>query len=70
MTKVEISKYYRNLGNGEKGRITAYVSLKLGDTPSTWQKRFLCWIEEKKHRPLSPIIEEILIRIIENGEWK
>lgn len=70
MTKVEISKFYRNLENGEKGRITAYVSMKLGNTPSTWQKRFLCWIEEKKQRQISPVIEDLLIRIIENGEWK
>ena len=65
-----MSKFYRNLENGEKGQFTAYVSTILGDAPFTWQKRFLGWIQEKKSRRLSPIIEERLNNIIINEEWK
>ena len=70
MTKFEISKFYRNLDNGDKGRFTAYVSMELGQTPFTWQKRLLSWIQDKKRRQLSPIIEDRLVHIIQNEEWK
>ena len=30
MTEQQIGTYYHNLHNGEKGRFTAYLSLKLG----------------------------------------
>lgn len=65
-----MSKFYRNLDNGDKGRFTAYISLQLGEAPFTWQKRFLGWIQEKKRRPLSPIIEKRLISIIQTEEWR
>lgn len=39
MTENEIANYYKALSNGEKGRFTAFLSLKLGGSPHTWQQK-------------------------------
>ena len=57
MTPLEIGKYYNKLTNGEKGRFTAFISLRLGGSPHTWQQKILGWSHNKLGKPLSPVIE-------------
>lgn len=70
MTSTEIAKYYSRLTNGEKGRFTAYVSLKVGGSPHTWQQKFLGWSHNCIGRPLSPVVEKELVSIIEKEKWR
>lgn len=41
MTQKEIADYYSRLSSGEKGRITAFLSMNLGGLPHTWQQKIL-----------------------------
>jgi len=66
----EIAAYYSTLSNGEKGRFTAFVSLRLGSSPHTWQQKFLRWAQNEYVRPLSPVIEKELSAIISSGCWR
>lgn len=43
MGTTDISKFYDSLPNGEKGRFTAFLSLRLGGSPHTWQHKILTW---------------------------
>ena len=36
MTQKDVAKYYGDLSRGEKGRFTAFVSLRLGGSPHSW----------------------------------
>lgn len=42
MTQKDVAAYYSNLSRGDKGRFTAFVSLRLGGSPHSWQHRLLC----------------------------
>ena len=42
MTQKDIALYYEQLTRGEKGRFTAFISLRLGGSPHSWQHRLLC----------------------------
>lgn len=70
MTQKDVAEYYGNLSRGDKGRFTAYVSLRLGGSPHSWQHRLLCVAQNKAIRPISPIIVRELCAIISNGSWK
>ena len=39
MTQKDIALYYEQLTRGEKGRFTAFISLRLGGSPHSWQHR-------------------------------
>ena len=70
MKQKEIAAYYEQLTRGEKGRFTAFVSLRLGGSPHSWQHRLLCVARDKAKRPMSPVIVRELCSIISNGSWK
>lgn len=70
MTQKEIADFYVSLTNGEKGRFTAFLSLKLGGSPHTWQQKMLGWAKNIIGRPVSPVIEGALSSIIEKAEWR
>lgn len=70
MKQKDIGTYYVGLENGQKGRFTAFVSLMLGGSPSSWQHKFILWAKDRQHRPLSPIIANELGYIITEGRWK
>ena len=70
MTTEEIGKFYTQLPNGDKGRFTAYASVKLGYAPHTWQQKFLAWAHGYIYRPVSPVIERELTTIIQFKRWK
>lgn len=70
MTPKEIAIFYDALTNGEKGRFTAYLSLKLGGSPHTWQQKMLGWAKNAIGRPISPVIEDALTSIISKEEWR
>lgn len=56
MTQKDIAAYYEQLTRGEKGRFTAFISLRLGGSPHSWQHRLLCIARNTAIRPLSPVI--------------
>ena len=70
MTENEIANYYKALSNGEKGRFTAFLSLKLGGSPHTWQHKLLSWTRNICGRPLSPVVSRELTSIIKDGTWR
>ncbi len=70
MSTMDISKFYDTLPNGEKGRFTAFLSLRLGGSPHTWQQKILTWGHNTQRRPLSPVLERELNAIIESGVWR
>lgn len=70
MTENEIANYYKALSNGEKGRFTAFLSLKLGGSPHTWQQKILSWTRNIYGRPLSPVVSRELTSIIKDGTWR
>lgn len=70
MTENEIANYYKSLSNGEKGRFTAFLSLKLGGSPHTWQQKILSWTRNICGRPLSPVVSRELTSIIKDGTWR
>lgn len=70
MTQKEIADYYSRLSNGEKGRFTAFLSMKLGGSPHTWQQKILGWNRNIKGRPMSPVVEKELTSIIEKDKWR
>lgn len=70
MTPKEIATFYGALTNGEKGRFTAYLSLKLGGSPHTWQQKMLSWAKNAVGRSISPVIEDALSSIISKEEWR
>lgn len=70
MTQKDVAKFYGSLSRGDKGRFTAFVSLRLGGSPHSWQHRLLCVAQDKAIRPMSPVIVRELCSIICNGSWK
>ena len=70
MTQKEIADYYSRLSNGEKGRFTAFLSMTLGGSPHTWQKKILGWARNIMGRPMSPVVEKELTSIIEKEKWR
>ena len=52
MTQKDIAAYYEQLTRGEKGRFTAFISLRLGGSPHSWQHRLLCVARNTAIRPL------------------
>lgn len=70
MNTMDVSKFYDTLPNGEKGRFTAFLSLRLGGSPHTWQQKILDWGHNTKRRPLSPILERELDSIVKSGVWR
>jgi len=70
MTQKDVAAYYSNLSRGDKGRFTAFVSLRLGGSPHSWQHRLLCVARNTSIRPMSPVIVRELCSIISNGSWK
>ena len=70
MTQKDIASYYEGLTRGEKGRFTAFISLRLGGSPHSWQYRLLCLARDTAIRPLSPVIVKELDSIIKNGSWR
>ena len=70
MTQKDIAAFYGNLSRGDKGRFTAFVSLRLGGSPHSWQHRLLCVSKDKSIRPISPVIVRELCSIVSNGSWK
>lgn len=70
MTQKDIASYYEELTRGEKGRFTAFISLRLGGSPHSWQHRLLCLARDTAIRPLSPVIVKELDSIIKNGSWR
>jgi hypothetical protein len=70
MTQKDVATYYSNLSRGDKGRFTAFVSLRLGGSPHSWQHRLLCVARDTSIRPLSPVIVRELCAIIKSGSWR
>lgn len=70
MTQKDVAFYYDKLSRGDKGRFTAFVSLRLGGSPHSWQHRLLCVARDTAVRPLSPVIVRELASIIKNGSWR
>lgn len=70
MTQKDVASYYGALSRGDKGRFTAFVSLRLGGSPHSWQHRLLCVARDTAVRPLSPVIVRELASIIKNGSWR
>lgn len=70
MGTTDISKFYDSLPNGEKGRFTAFLSLRLGGSPHTWQHKILTWGRNVQRRPISPVLERELNTIVEPGVWR
>lgn len=70
MTQKQIGSYYAGLTNGEKGRFTAYISVKLGSSPHTWQSKLLLWAKNSPLRPLSPLLKKELSAIIRAESWR
>ena len=70
MTQKDIAAYYEQLSYGEKGRFTAFLSLRLGGSPHSWQHRLLCVARNTAIRPMSPIIIRELGTIIDNNSWR
>ena len=70
MTQKDVAAYYSSLSRGDKGRFTAFVSLRLGGSPHSWQHRLLCVARNTSIRPMSPVIVRELCSIISNGSWK
>ena len=70
MTQKDVAKYYGDLSRGEKGRFTAFVSLRLGGSPHSWQHRLLCVARDTSIRPMSPVIVRELCTIIKCGSWR
>lgn len=70
MTQKDVASYYGALSRGDKGRFTAFVSLRLGGSPHSWQHRLLCVARDTAVRPLSPVIVRKLASIIKNGSWR
>ena len=69
MTQKDIAAYYEQLTRGEKGRFTAFISLRLGGSPHSWQHRLLCVARNTAIRPLSPVIIWELGSIIKTNCW-
>ena len=70
MTQKDVAAYYGALSRGDKGRFTAFVSLRLGGSPHSWQPRLLCVARDTAIRPLSPVIVRELSSIIRSGSWR
>lgn len=70
MTQNEIAKYYEQLTCGEKGRFAAFISLRLGGSPHSWQHRLLCVARNTSIRPMSPVIVRELCNIIDSNCWR
>lgn len=70
MTQKDIALYYEQLTRGEKGRFTAFISLRLGGSPHSWQHRLLCVARNTAIRPMSPVIIRELCSIIESNCWR
>lgn len=70
MTETKVAAYYDKLSNGEKGRFVAFLSMKLGGSPSTWQQKILGWTRNIIGRPMSIPLEKELSAIIKEGSWK
>lgn len=70
MIQKDVASYYGALSRGDKGRFTAFVSLRLGGSPHSWQHRLLCVARDTAVRPLSPVIVRELASIIKNGSWR
>jgi hypothetical protein len=70
MTQKDVAAFYGSLSRGDKGRFTAFVSLRLGGSPHSWQHRLLCVARDKAIRPLSPVIVRELCAIIRNNSWR
>jgi len=51
MTQKDIAAYYEQLTRDEKDRFMAFISLRLGGSPYSWQHRLLC-VARKPFRPL------------------
>ena len=54
MTEKEIATFYQTLPKRDKGLFTAYVSVKLGGSPHSWQARFIKMFRGQVVRPLYP----------------
>lgn len=73
MTKIsqkEIAEYYEQLTREEKGRFAAFISLRLGGSPHSWQHRLLCVARNTSIRPMSPVIVRELCNIIDSNCWR
>jgi len=71
MTQKDFGKFYADLSSGEKGLFTAFISVRLGDSPHSWQHKLLGWSKGVfQKRPMSPIIKSELTTIIRQELWK
>ena len=70
MTQKDVAAYYSNLSRGDKGRFTAFVSLRLGGRRNIKKHRLLCVAQDKAIRPISPVIVRELCSSISHGSWK
>lgn len=70
MTEKEIATFYQTLPKRDKGLFTAYVSVKLGGSPHSWQARFIKMFRGQVVRPLFPVVVDALSSIIEGDLWK
>ena len=72
MTQKDVAAYYSNLSRGDKGRFTAFVSLRLGGSPRSWQHRLLCVAQDKAIRPISRRSSKgscVLSLVMAAGSW-
>lgn len=69
MTEKEIGNFYKSLKSGEKDKFTAYMSIKLGGSPHSWQQKFLLWSKDDSYRPAIRIILSKITQIIASGCW-
>ena len=70
MSQKQIAEYYEQLMRGEKGRFAAFISLRLGGSPHSWQHRLLCVARNTSIRPMSPVIIRELSNIIDSNCWR
>lgn len=70
MSQKQIAEYYEQLTRGEKGRFAAFISLRLGGSPHSWQHRLLCVARNTSIRPMSPVIIRELSNIIDSNCWR
>lgn len=70
MTEKEVATYYNSLDKGEKGRFVAYICLKVGGSPHTWQQKIIRWYRGEMKRKESPISLSFISQTIDSGAWR
>ena len=70
MTLEKLGNHYQQLSKLEKGKLTLYLTLQLGDSQRTWMNRFLHWANRTYAAPSSRPVMQSVERIILNEEWR